>query len=383
MSFLDTISPFVPVVGNFVSGLFNNSATEKANKTNIILNRESRSWQEKMLQQQNSYNLSMWNLSNAYNSPSAQLERFKVAGVNPYFALGNVSGQGSVVSSASVPSTQTPTVQAKNYDYISSAANSALASKALAEDVHAKQIANSYTPQLNQLSLAKMLQEISGLSQDSRQKKYVADLTFETLSYVAKQTKQQTQLNDLKIASEKLNLTYQNLTNADLRFKVDFLNPVQLDGLNTSIKKAIAEIAVLKEQGKLTAAQTKKTIAETAKVIVDTQLAPIYASAAATSANASMIGANASTVTAGAALINANANSANAATNRMNAFTNQFNANTNRLNFKLSKSQYLNVKDLIRTKMQSEINHLDMSTSTGYLNTLFNGLNTINNIQPF
>lgn len=54
----------------------------------------SRQWQE-----------NMWNKENAYNTPSAQMQRYEEAGINPYLSQGAVSSAGSSqVPSASVPS---------------------------------------------------------------------------------------------------------------------------------------------------------------------------------------------------------------------------------------------------------------------------------------
>lgn len=61
--------------------------------------------QKKMMDAQNAYNTYMWNLSNEYNTPAAQLARMKEAGIdiNPTsYALGtgNLSNTASTVSSA-------------------------------------------------------------------------------------------------------------------------------------------------------------------------------------------------------------------------------------------------------------------------------------------
>lgn len=38
----------------------------------------------KMFNEQNDWNLAQWNRQNEYNSPSAQLERYMKAGINPF-----------------------------------------------------------------------------------------------------------------------------------------------------------------------------------------------------------------------------------------------------------------------------------------------------------
>lgn len=81
---------------DMLSGILGSSAQESANATNIQLARENREWQE-----------SMWQKQNEYNTPAAQIQRMREAGLNPalMYSQGNVGNAGSV---GSVP---TPQVQ--------------------------------------------------------------------------------------------------------------------------------------------------------------------------------------------------------------------------------------------------------------------------------
>lgn len=55
---------------------------------NAASSKKQREWSEKMQNQQNAWNLEMWNKANEYNSPSAQVERLRDAGLNPlYYGL--------------------------------------------------------------------------------------------------------------------------------------------------------------------------------------------------------------------------------------------------------------------------------------------------------
>lgn len=58
--------------------------------------------------EQNAWSESMWNKNNEYNSPSAQVQRLKAAGLNPNLAYGSLSG--NVASQASAPSRNMPSV---------------------------------------------------------------------------------------------------------------------------------------------------------------------------------------------------------------------------------------------------------------------------------
>ena len=85
-----------PVIGaglieagaDLLSGIFSGFSQDSANQTNIQLARENREWQEKM-----------WEKTNEYNTPAAQIERMKAAGLNP--ALMYSQGQ---VGNANTPS---------------------------------------------------------------------------------------------------------------------------------------------------------------------------------------------------------------------------------------------------------------------------------------
>lgn len=70
-----------------LSGIFGSSAQASANRTNIQLQREAQAWNE-----------SMWNKQNEYNTPAAQIQRMREAGLNPalMYSQGNVGNAESV-----------------------------------------------------------------------------------------------------------------------------------------------------------------------------------------------------------------------------------------------------------------------------------------------
>lgn len=80
----------IEAAGAAVGGLFNYLGTRQTNKMNLKISREA-----------NAYNTDMWNLQNAYNDPSAQMERLKKAGLNPNLMYGN--GASVSVGNASSP----------------------------------------------------------------------------------------------------------------------------------------------------------------------------------------------------------------------------------------------------------------------------------------
>ena len=76
---------------NLLGGLFGASSANKAAKTQLQAVRETNALNKELAFQQNEWNLQQWYRQNAYNDPTAQMSRFRAAGINPYFALGNIT----------------------------------------------------------------------------------------------------------------------------------------------------------------------------------------------------------------------------------------------------------------------------------------------------
>lgn len=71
-------------------------------------NKHNQLWQESMVDKQNQWNEMMWNRTNDYNSPSAQLQRAKDAGINPNFVVGGNIATAQPMTSSSAPSATLP-----------------------------------------------------------------------------------------------------------------------------------------------------------------------------------------------------------------------------------------------------------------------------------
>lgn len=57
--------------------------------SDIFTNERNRSFSDKQYERQRMDNLNFWNIQNAYNTPAAQVQRLKEAGLNPALAYGN------------------------------------------------------------------------------------------------------------------------------------------------------------------------------------------------------------------------------------------------------------------------------------------------------
>lgn len=76
-------------------------------------NRKTRKWNEKMYERQRIDAMADWNMQNEYNSPKAEMERLRAAGLNPHLVYGNggATNEASPVRSASVESWRPETPQ--------------------------------------------------------------------------------------------------------------------------------------------------------------------------------------------------------------------------------------------------------------------------------
>lgn len=96
----------------------NKKAQERANRHNIELAQMNNEFNERMLQKQMDYNTEMWNKQNEYNSASAQVQRYKEAGLNPTMMMqGQSAGIAQSANGVNTPSAQPVQVQPERYDF--------------------------------------------------------------------------------------------------------------------------------------------------------------------------------------------------------------------------------------------------------------------------
>lgn len=77
-------SAIASIAGNIASNMnINNQVSQQK-----IENQKNRDWNLNLARQQNRWNIEQWNRENAYNSPAAQMARFKAAGLNPDLMYG-------------------------------------------------------------------------------------------------------------------------------------------------------------------------------------------------------------------------------------------------------------------------------------------------------
>lgn len=107
----------IPIIGGALSalgGLFGIKSGSDANKTNLQIARETNQANAELAKYNWDQQKEMWNAQNAYNTPEAQMSRYRDAGLNPNL----IYGQGSNGNSTSIPTPATPTMHAAHVDRI-------------------------------------------------------------------------------------------------------------------------------------------------------------------------------------------------------------------------------------------------------------------------
>lgn len=77
-------------------------------KTKSMREKDQRAHEIAMLDKQYEQNVALWNMQNAYNLPSAQIQRLKDAGINPQFFNGDSGNAGSSPSPIDYSSQRAP-----------------------------------------------------------------------------------------------------------------------------------------------------------------------------------------------------------------------------------------------------------------------------------
>ena len=75
-------------IGSFIGSRQQNRNIDKQIAAQKEENQKNRDWNLNLAKQQNQWNIDQWNRENEYNTPSAQMARFKAAGLNPDLMYG-------------------------------------------------------------------------------------------------------------------------------------------------------------------------------------------------------------------------------------------------------------------------------------------------------
>lgn len=153
------------------------------------MNKKTREWNEKMYGLQRQDALSDWNMMNEYNSPAAQMQRFKAAGLNPNLIYGQ-QNEGATVRSTDVKgwNPQTPDIQGGVTRSLSAFTDYTLQSEQIKNMEAARK--NMETDNLiKQITAGNLLTQGKAMDFDLGQRQRLADTVFDQAAATLEQTR--------------------------------------------------------------------------------------------------------------------------------------------------------------------------------------------------
>lgn len=267
--------------GSILGGLTGLFGSNHASSQSLKATRETNKANRELAQYQNEWNLAQWNRQNAYNTPAAQRARYEDAGINPYFALGNIqSGNAQSLLSADMANQQSGAdaynMLAQGYQNFGSSISQAipqfLNAQYQQEQTKALQIQNTE-------NLLSMNHRVQGLKYDNESKRMANELFNANMQSLINITKNQERESYARVALANLNIVGSQYDVAAKAFTNKFILPAQRDIAQMTIGKMVTDIAYQKAQERWTEKQTA--------------LATKYAAAAMLSANASWLSSKA------------------------------------------------------------------------------------------
>ena len=273
------------LLGSITGGLFAKKGSDAAAKASLQATRETNAANLKLAQYQNDWNIAQWNRQNAYNTPLAQRQRYEEAGINPYFAMGNInSGSAQSIMSADMANqlsgAEAYNMQAQGSQQLGSSISSGV-SNATAQFFNAQfQLEQTKALQIkNTENLLSMNKRVQGLEYDNQAKKMANELYNANMQSLMNITKNQERESYARVAQANLQTVGSQFDVAAKSFTNKFILPAQRDIAQMTIGKMVSEIAYQKAQERWTQKQTA--------------LASKYAAAALLSANANWLSSKA------------------------------------------------------------------------------------------
>lgn len=231
-------------------GLFSVSKNTKAtNASNERMNAANNKLQMDLWHEQQEYDYKMWQENNAYNAPSAQVDRLKAAGINPALALSNIS---TGVSSSTAGGQSIPQTTAAKYENPASEVNMkvqnlALIGKQLSdiskqyEETRSLQMQNNWQNVEKSAAVASILKD-NKLKDEAVENASLANKLFRD-TYYAKVTQEEEQA-DIAFRT-RLNLTAQGSLIELQKDSADYYNqhvqPQELNNLKAQYGQLVAD----------------------------------------------------------------------------------------------------------------------------------------------
>lgn len=246
------------------------------------LNKANRRWQsaeaEKAYQRQREF-------FQDFQSPSAVMRQYREAGVNPNYVLQN--GGVSSPSAPSIANANTP----ESFDVGSQISRGSLQLGQLIQNSNlVRSQAGKNDAEANNINL-KTPKELEKLGYDTETAKEVARLAGANQEMDLQLKNQELQLKTAQTAAENAMANVYHWQALNSQFEFENLKPLEMQQIQTSINKDVAQIGLLVAQKKLTEEEAKLAIANTYKTYMDAVSNRIAANAQQTSANAQMLNA--------------------------------------------------------------------------------------------
>lgn len=231
-------------------GLFSVSKNTKAtNASNERMNEANNKLQMDLWHEQQEYDYKMWQENNAYNAPSAQVERLKAAGINPALALSNIS-TGESSSSAggqSIPKTTASTYENPANEVNTKVQNLALIGKQFSdiskqyEETRSLQMQNNWQNVEKSAAVASILKD-NKLKDEAVENASLANRLFRDTYSAKVQQEEENATNAFKYG---LNLSAQGhlleLQKDSQEYSNKHLQPQQLENMKATYGNIVAD----------------------------------------------------------------------------------------------------------------------------------------------
>ena len=211
----------------------------------ILTNRANRRFSERMYERQRADALEFWRMENEYNSPAAQMQRFREAGLNPHLIYDK--GTSGLAGSLPVPSAPSAMSQAPDFSAFSRSADSIMRYYDIQQMEMQRDLMREQIELARQEALLKIAQEGAQLLQ--------TDIL--RYDYEMKQT-----LRDVVIESAKENLRSQQISN-DLAIQRDEREAMMTA---SSLQEAAERIMSMRVERLRTEAETLRTKTDVVRV---------------------------------------------------------------------------------------------------------------------
>lgn len=219
------IGAVIDGVSSFIGGLQKNKQIDKQIAAQKEENQKNREWNLNLAKQQNQWNIDQWNRENAYNTPAAQMARYKAAGLNSDLIYGQQNLSAASPEMTAGDGSQPTDVsnlanKATIGDMVSQAAATRLtnAQAELAEsqarkadkEADAQHITNAWLPDLLKGDVDIKEADVKQKLADAGLKGKQADVAVEQIKVMQQSVKEsQQKINDLQ--SQMENRTFQQV----------------------------------------------------------------------------------------------------------------------------------------------------------------------------